>query len=137
MRDSAHWATALRYVELNPVRARIAGQAEDHTWSSARSHLGIAPTPTWLDTEQFQRHWPTPGDWRNSLGALTNREAAALRIATRHETALGSDDFVQQLAQTYSVRLRGRPPWTGPLGRPRKPSTAQSFLTVTGKTRSA
>ena len=125
-------ATALRYVELNPVRARIVGQAEDHAWSSARSHLGLAPTPTWLDTEQFQRHWPTPGDWRNSLGALTSREAAALRIATRHETALGSDDFVQQLEQTYSVQLRAKP-----LGRPRKPSTAQSFLPVTGKTKSA
>ena len=48
-------ATALRYVELNPVRARIVGQAEDHAWSSARSHLGLSPTPTWLDTEQFQK----------------------------------------------------------------------------------
>ena len=26
--DTAHWATALRYVELNPVRARMVGRAE-------------------------------------------------------------------------------------------------------------
>ena len=65
-------ASALRYVELNPVRARIVGQAEDHAWSSARSHLGLAPT-------RFSSE-AGPLDW--------------------------------------------------PLGRPRKPSTAQSFLPV-------
>ena len=111
--DSDHWATALRYVELNPVRARMVGRAEDHVWSSARSHLGLAPTPGWLDTEQFHRHWPTPDDWRNSLGTLTSREAAALRIATRHETALGSDDFVHELEQTYAAigGIPGGHPW--------------------------
>ena len=88
--------------------------------------IGAISTSTWLDTEQFQRHWPTPGDWHHSLGALTSREAAALRIVTRHETALGSDDFVQQLEQTYSVQLRAKS-----LGLPRKPSTAQSLLPVT------
>ena len=30
---------AARYVALNPVRARLAGRAEDWPWSSARAHL--------------------------------------------------------------------------------------------------
>ncbi|MDB5704390.1 MAG: transposase [Sphingomonas bacterium] len=37
--DEAHLHHALRYVSLNPVRARLAKRAEEWGWSSARAHL--------------------------------------------------------------------------------------------------
>jgi putative transposase len=37
--DEPHLVAAARYVELNPVRARLAARAEDWPWSSARAHL--------------------------------------------------------------------------------------------------
>jgi putative transposase len=37
--DEPHLFTALRYVALNPVRARLVGRAEDWPWSSVRAHL--------------------------------------------------------------------------------------------------
>ena len=37
--DEAHLAAALRYVSLNPVRARLVQRAQDWRWSSARAHL--------------------------------------------------------------------------------------------------
>ncbi|HYG29996.1 MAG TPA: transposase [Allosphingosinicella sp.] len=37
----AHVHACLRYVELNPVRARLAARPEDWRWSSARAHLGL------------------------------------------------------------------------------------------------
>src|SRR6185436_13884565 len=37
--DEAHLMTAVRYVELNPVRAKLARQAEDWRWSSAAAHV--------------------------------------------------------------------------------------------------
>jgi putative transposase len=37
--DEAHLAAALRYVALNPVRARLVGRAQDWRWSSATAHL--------------------------------------------------------------------------------------------------
>ena len=37
--DGAHLAAALRYVSLNPVRARLVQRAQDWRWSSARAHL--------------------------------------------------------------------------------------------------
>ena len=37
--DEAHLAAALRYVSLNPVRARLVERARDWRWSSARAHL--------------------------------------------------------------------------------------------------
>ena len=37
--DEAHLAAAVRYVALNPVRARLVERAEDWPWSSVRAHL--------------------------------------------------------------------------------------------------
>ena len=37
--DERYLYAAVRYVERNPVRARIVNKAEDYEWSSARSHV--------------------------------------------------------------------------------------------------
>ena len=37
--DEEHLAAALRYVSLNPVRARLADRPQDWRWSSTRAHL--------------------------------------------------------------------------------------------------
>jgi REP-associated tyrosine transposase len=37
--DEAHLAAALRYVSLNPVRARLVERAGDWRWASTRAHL--------------------------------------------------------------------------------------------------
>src|SRR5271169_4744085 len=37
--DEPHLIAAARYVELNPVRARLAARAEEWPWSSALAHL--------------------------------------------------------------------------------------------------
>ena len=37
--DEAHFVTALRYIALNPVRARLVARAEDWHWSSTRALL--------------------------------------------------------------------------------------------------
>jgi putative transposase len=53
--DRAHLWAALRYVELNPVRAGMAKTAEAWEWSSARAHLGTPP-PATLAMEPWRRH---------------------------------------------------------------------------------
>ena len=37
--DQPHLLAAARYVELNPVRARIVEHPQDYPWSSAQAHL--------------------------------------------------------------------------------------------------
>src|SRR5476649_553786 len=39
--DEAHLGAALRYVALNPVRARLVRRAVDWPWSSVHVHLGL------------------------------------------------------------------------------------------------
>src|SRR6266852_567918 len=41
--DEAHLAAALRYVTLNPVRARLVARPEDWRWSSVHAHLSGNP----------------------------------------------------------------------------------------------
>lgn len=38
--DEKHLYAAIRYIETNPVRAKLVQKAEDWKWSSARAHLG-------------------------------------------------------------------------------------------------
>ena len=39
-----------RYLDLNPVRAKIVTRPEDYHWSSYRSRIGLSSCP-WLDTD--------------------------------------------------------------------------------------
>lgn len=39
---------ACRYVELNPVRAKLVRDPHEWEWSSYRAHLGMATCPQWL-----------------------------------------------------------------------------------------
>ena len=47
----AYLLALCRYVERNPVAARLVTHASQWPWSSCRAHLGLDPTPPWLDSE--------------------------------------------------------------------------------------
>jgi putative transposase len=46
-----HLLEVLRYIVLNPVRARMVSDASDWPWSSYRAAIGVAPSPPWLLTD--------------------------------------------------------------------------------------
>ena len=43
--DEPHLTAATRYVEMNPVRARLVQRPEDWPWSSAAAHIAGWPDP--------------------------------------------------------------------------------------------
>lgn len=45
----AYFAELLRYVVLNPVRAKMVERPEDYRWSSYRATAGLEVAPAWLD----------------------------------------------------------------------------------------
>lgn len=117
--DEKHFTSALRYVELNPVRARIVSHAEDYLWSSAAVHLERKRAPEWLDTETFRNRFDLDY-WRLALGAKQpRRELAAIREATRHGIPLAEKPFIRELEQRYNVAFPRRK------GEPRKPVRKQ------------
>ena len=46
----AYLLEVCRYVDLNPVRARMVRKPAAWNWSSYRAHVGATPAPDWLDT---------------------------------------------------------------------------------------
>jgi putative transposase len=63
--DQKHLWEALRYTELNPVRARLVSEAQFWPWSSAASHCTGEPNQ-FLTLEHWGRQW-TPDAWREYL----------------------------------------------------------------------
>lgn len=115
--DLSHLAHAMRYAELNPVRAELCASPLEYQWSSARAHCGLASATPWLDTAQWSARY-NPQQWQEVL-ALDFRLAGdldRLRTATRTGRPYGSDAFIAQLEQELDRRLfpakRGRKPKT-------------------------
>ncbi len=105
---------AIRYVELNAVRAGIAGEGTEYRWSSARAHTGMLTLP-WLD----QADWPwSTGEWGAVLAEASEQDCVAIRKATYSGRPWGSREFVLQLERQLGRRLA---PAKG--GRPRKASS--------------
>lgn len=112
--DEAHLIAAVRYVELNPVRARLVASPEDWAWSSARAHLGGQDD----GLTAFEPLASRIGDWRRYLAAGTDDAAIdALRRHTRTARPLGADTFMTELEARLGLTLRPRKP--GPKPRPR------------------
>ena len=111
--DESHLWRALRYVELNPVRAEIVDRPESWPWSSAAAHCGLASPDAILQMERWQKRWST-GEWRSFLAESESAaDLAALRRFTHTGRPLGSPEFVAGLERSMLRRLaprkRGRP----------------------------
>ncbi|HEX6742475.1 MAG TPA: transposase [Sphingomicrobium sp.] len=112
--DEPHLMAAVRYVENNPVAARIVGRAEDWRWSSARSHLAgrrVADDPL-TDVAALGRH---VRNWRAMLrhgaefgDADETGEAMARAIEARLRTGrpLGTEDWLERRETALGRRLR-------------------------------
>jgi putative transposase len=115
--DHAHVWMALRYAELNPVRAQLVTEAAGWWCSSAAAHCAMQPGPIWLDMEQWSKRWSAES-WREYLGTGEHEdEIAAIRRCTHTGRPLGSAEFVRGLEQATSPRLAALKG-----GRPRKAS---------------
>jgi putative transposase len=116
--DERHLWEALRYVELNPVRAGMVERPEQWPWSSAAAHCEFAKPDPILEMERWRKRWAA-GEW---LCFLTHAESAtdlaALRRFTHTGRPLGSPEFVAELETSMlrplAPRKRGRPNKTVP-----------------------
>lgn len=114
--DDAHLLTAIRYVELNPVKARLAERAEDWRWSSAAAHVrGTADGLTDLDAMK-----PVHRNWRAMLrrgleaGDMPEGAEAAIEASIRTGRPLGDEAFVEALEARTGRSLKRRKPGPKP-----------------------
>ncbi|MGD0499909.1 MAG: transposase [Bryobacteraceae bacterium] len=105
--DERHRWEALRYVELNPVRAGLAPEAEGWPWSSAAAHLAGMDRTGILDLTEWGEHW-TAGMWRDALeqGVEDAALLEQIRRATRTGRPAGDEEFVGELEARFERTLR-------------------------------
>ncbi len=104
--DERHLLAASRYVELNPVRARLVARAEAYVWSSARAHVtgrddGLVKVSPLL---------ALVSDWQAFLASGKEQLFDAVRKHERSGRPLGGEDFEQKISQLVGRDLRRKKP---------------------------
>jgi len=110
--DECHLISAVRYVELNPVRAGICARAEEWPWSSAAAHIKgyddglVSVAPMLARVQSWSSYLATPDD-RNSLDSI--------RRHTRTGRPVNTTGFIDKLETLTGrcLRPRARGPKTG------------------------
>ena len=88
--EQTYYLEVLRYIVLNPVRARIVQKPEQFRWSSHLAAIGAVTPPGWLAVEDVLAHF------------ANTRELAQKRYRTFIHDAIGSerrpwDDLIGQI----------------------------------------
>lgn len=101
--DEPYLLAAARYIELNPVRARLALAAGQFRWSSAAAHLAGKDDPLVKVSPLLN----LVGDWRALLNSgLTVEEMQLLRQHERTGRPLGAQPFLERVEEAVGRVLR-------------------------------
>jgi len=108
--DDKHLYRAIRYIESNPVRAKLVKQPWDYPYSSAKDHTGerIKPLIKLKKYSSIGRK-----DWKEYLKEADPDINKEIRLKTNRGLAVGSDQFIKSVESIVNRSLKclkqGRP----------------------------
>lgn len=110
--ESYLWAVA-RYIEQNPVKAKLVNRPEDYRWSSCRGNIsgkgdGLVTSEGWLGEKER-------GAYKIFLMQQDPATDQKIRVSTSTGRPMGSEGFIADLERKLSRKLL-----PGKAGRPRK-----------------
>lgn len=113
--DDEHFFKALRYIECNPVRAKLVRFAWDYPWSTAAVHISGKDGTRLIDPQQWRDISDTV-QWQQVLSeAQKQNEIKCIRTGTYCGRPLGSDSFMSKIEHYLGRRVRPLP-----VGRPKR-----------------
>jgi putative transposase len=104
--SDTHLLRAVRYVSLNPVRARLVARAEDWKWSSVRAHLAAKDDELVTVRPVLDR----VARFADLLSPDPQDDYAELRRSEGTGRPIGAADFVAGLERILGRRIARRPP---------------------------
>ena len=105
--DEAHTLAAMRYVELNPVRAGLCDRADLWPWSSVHAHLETK-SDALVDSCNLASGID---DWAGFLDEYAAIDLIhSLRTSTNNGRPAGSHNFVDKLERETGRRIHRRQP---------------------------
>lgn len=109
--DSSYLMSTVRYVERNPVRAKMVKCAWDYEWSSAAYHAGVKERDALVTDNDLLKEID---DWQKYLSD-NDKDIEELRLHTRTGRPIGEESFI-----TRAEKIAGRHLRLSKAGRPRK-----------------
>jgi putative transposase len=125
IQNDEHLLTVLRYIEANPLRARLVKRGEDYPWSSYRVH-GLGESNPLVDPLiSYQEISPYAGvrqaKWADRIHRpIEDETLQAIRRSATAGLPYGDQAWVKRLAKKLDLDLSIRP-----RGRPRKEPLAK------------
>jgi len=114
--DERHTIACARYIERNPVRAKMANKPYFWEWSSAKIHCGINRCDELGVNRLFDYIDEEQKEWKEFIATSDNpNEITQIREKTRKGRPLGANDFVGEIERKLERSLRLKPK-----GRPKK-----------------
>lgn len=105
--EEDHLYAAVRYVELNPVRAGMVQYAEDYPWSSARAHVDRMKPSLLSDSFLLD----TISDWASFLkGPEDPKWLGKVEHHINTGRPLGSESFIEKLELMTGRKLHKEKP---------------------------
>ena len=101
--DERHLLAAVRYVEMNPVRAGLVEKPEQWEWSSARYHLGLSSADALVREPSLLE---LVNDYREYLTGAEERDNSNYELHLRTGRPLGAVDFVERLERFIGKSLQ-------------------------------
>ena len=109
--DERHLNATVRYVELNPVAARLCTKPQEWRWSSVHAHLNQKDDELVSVKPMLDRH----PNWSDYLACVQSEETLKkVRMHTRTGRPLGSEKFIETLESVSGRSLKPRKPGRRP-----------------------
>jgi putative transposase len=100
-----------RYVDLNPVRAKLVRRPQDWRWSSYRAHVGLSGRPVWLASARLLQqlaHTEARAQKRYAEFVAQGRDVRLWEVALRGQIYLGDEQFVGKLQSRRKRTVESR-----------------------------
>jgi len=101
--DDSHLLAAVRYVEMNPVRASLVFKPEDWRWSSAHYHLGLSAGDRLVRKRKLLA---LVNNWQTYLKGTEEDEADKTELHLRTGRPMGPSAFLEKLEKLVGRHLR-------------------------------
>jgi putative transposase len=136
----SYFAEVLRYVVLNPVRAKMCERPEQYRWSSYRATAGLEIAPEWLDVDAV--HGVFGPDGESAQSAYREFVLAKIGCEDRlwdkltNQLYLGSEAWLKTMRAQVETKPRStdHPRTQRAVGRPKMQAIVSAVAKVAGET---
>jgi len=105
----SYYLELLRYVVLNPVRAKLVERPEQYVWSSYRATAGYEAAPDWLKVGEIAALFGEAEEWRENYKSYVDEKLTCeerLFDKVERQIYLGTEEWVASMRKLVESKLR-------------------------------